>query len=248
MSGLLQAAEPKTLRFGVEASYEPFEYKTPSGELAGFDIDIGNLVCRKLKVRCVWVESTLDGLIPSLISRKFDAINSDLTITSQRLKIVDFTDPIYSVQNKLIARNDSQLAPEAVALKGKRIGVLQGSIQETFALKRWAPAGARIESYQTQELAYEDLKNGRLDATFQEAEAGATGFLGKPYAREFGFKGDAVEDRDTLGGGTGFAVRKSDLRLKAQLNQALRELKQDGTIGRLASKYFTVPVKVEASP
>lgn len=51
-----QAADNmKELRFAVEASYAPFEWKTPGGELTGFDIDIGNAVCAKLKMKCVWV-------------------------------------------------------------------------------------------------------------------------------------------------------------------------------------------------
>ena len=52
-----QAADLKEIRFGVEASYAPFESKSPSGELIGFDIDVGNAVCAKLKVKCVWVEN-----------------------------------------------------------------------------------------------------------------------------------------------------------------------------------------------
>ena len=53
-----QAADLKEIRFGVEASYAPFESKSPSGELTGFDIDVGNAVCAKLKVKCVWVENS----------------------------------------------------------------------------------------------------------------------------------------------------------------------------------------------
>ena len=78
------AADLKEIRFGVEASYAPFESKSPSGELIGFDIDVGNAVCAKLKVKCIWVENSFDGLIPALQARKFDAINSDMTITDQR--------------------------------------------------------------------------------------------------------------------------------------------------------------------
>ncbi|PFW64791.1 ABC transporter substrate-binding protein, partial [Bacillus sp. AFS075960] len=49
-------AEPTTLRFGIEAAYPPFESKTPAGQLQGFDVDIGNAVCAKLNMKCVWVE------------------------------------------------------------------------------------------------------------------------------------------------------------------------------------------------
>ena len=52
-AGSAMAADPKEIRFGVEASYAPFEYKTPDGKLTGFDIDSGNAVCAKLKTKCV---------------------------------------------------------------------------------------------------------------------------------------------------------------------------------------------------
>jgi hypothetical protein len=87
------AADMKEIRFGVEASYAPFESKSPGGELIGFDIDVGNAVCAKLKVKCVWVENSFDGLIPALQARKFDGINSDMSITDKRRTAIDFTDP-----------------------------------------------------------------------------------------------------------------------------------------------------------
>ncbi|WLE58576.1 ABC transporter substrate-binding protein [Burkholderia plantarii] len=236
------AADLKQIRFGVEASYAPFEYKTPDGKLAGFDVDVGNAVCAKLKVPCVWVENDFDGLIPALQARKFDAINSDMTITPQRAHAIAFTDPIYSIPNQLIAKKGSGLLPTPASLKGKRVGVLQGTIQESYAKARWAPAGVEVVPYQTQDLAYADLQSGRLDATFQDSEAAAKGFLSKPQAAGFAFAGPQVVDAEILGSGVGYGLRKNDTALRAALNQALKELKADGTIDTLAKKYFSVPV------
>jgi len=182
-AGSAMAADLKEIRFGVEASYAPFEYKTPDGKLTGFDIDIGNAVCAKLKTKCVWVENDFDGLIPALQARKFDAINSDMTITEQRKHAVAFTDPIYTIPNQLIAKQGSGLLPTPQALKGKRVGVLQGTIQEAYAKKKWAPAGVEVVPYQTQDLAYADLKSGRLDATFQEHSRAAPSAMPRFSAR-----------------------------------------------------------------
>ena len=110
-AGSAVAADLKEIRFGVEASYAPFEYKTPDGKLTGFDIDIGNAVCAKLKAKCVWVENDFDGLIPALQARKFDAINSDMTITDQRKHAIAFTDPIYTIPNQMIAKKGSGILP-----------------------------------------------------------------------------------------------------------------------------------------
>ncbi|KDR29926.1 ABC transporter substrate-binding protein [Caballeronia zhejiangensis] len=238
-----QAADDmKQLRFGVEASYAPFESKSPSGELQGFDIDIGNAVCAKLKMKCVWVENSFDGLIPALQARKFDGINSDMTITDKRKLAIDFTDPIYTIPNQLIAKKGSAIQPTVDGLKGKRVGVLQGSIQETYAKAKWATAGIDVESYQAQDQIYADLASGRLDAAFQDAEAASKGFLKQPQGAGFAFAGPAVADDKLLGSGVGFGVRKNDKALKDALNRALKELKDDGTIDRFAQKYFDVKV------
>jgi lysine/arginine/ornithine transport system substrate-binding protein len=238
-----QAADNmKELRFGVEASYAPFESKSPSGELTGFDIDIGNAVCARLKMKCVWVENSFDGLIPALQARKFDGINSDMTITDKRKVAIDFTDPIYTIPNQLIAKKGSAIQPTVDGLKGKRVGVLQGSIQETYAKAKWAPAGIDVASYQAQDQIYADLASGRLDAAFQDAEAASKGFLKQPQGAGFAFAGPAVSDDKLLGSGVGFGVRKNDKALKEALNRALKELKDDGTIERFAQKYFDVKV------
>jgi lysine/arginine/ornithine transport system substrate-binding protein len=236
------AAEIKEVRFGVEASYAPFESKSPSGELQGFDIDVGNAVCAKLKAKCVWVENSFDGLIPALQARKFSAINSDMTITEQRRQAVEFTDPIYTIPNQMIAKKGSGLLPTPASLKGKHIGVQQGTIQETYAKARWASAGVDVVPYQTQDQIYADLASGRLDASFQDAEAASKGFLKKPQGAGFEFAGPAVTDEKLLGAGVGYGIRKGDKALKDALNEALKELKADGTIDHLAAKYFDVKV------
>ncbi|ALL64847.1 Lysine-arginine-ornithine-binding periplasmic protein precursor [Paraburkholderia caribensis MBA4] len=239
------AAEIKEIRFGVEASYAPFESKSPAGELQGFDIDIGNAVCARLKAKCVWVENAFDGLIPALQARKFNAINSDMSITDQRRAVIDFTDPIYVIPNQMIAKKGSGLQPTAASLKGKHVGVLQGTIQETYAKAKWAPAGVDVIPYQTQDQVYADLVAGRLDASFQDAEAASKGFLKKPQGAGFEFAGPAVSDEKLLGSGVGFGLRKGDAQLKDAVNQALKELKADGTIDKLAAKYFDVKVTLK---
>jgi lysine/arginine/ornithine transport system substrate-binding protein len=242
LAGSVSAADLKELRFGLEASYAPFESKTATGQLQGFDVDVGNAVCAKLAVKCVWVENDFDGLIPALQARKFDAINSDMTITDQRKRAIDFTDPIYTIPNQLIAKKGSGLQPSVASLKGKHVGVLQGTIQETYAKAKWATAGVDVVSYQTQDQVYADLASGRLDAAFQDSEAASKGFLKRPQGAGFDFAGPTVADQKLLGSGVGYGVRKGDKALVEKLNGALAALKADGTIDKIAAKYFDVKV------
>lgn len=70
LGSTVQAKEWKVIRFGTESAYAPFEYKTPDNKLVGFDIDLGNAICAKLKAKCVWVENSFDGMIPALKAKK----------------------------------------------------------------------------------------------------------------------------------------------------------------------------------
>lgn len=102
--GTVGAQTQNTLRVGLEAAYPPFESKSPTGQLQGFDIDLGNAVCAKMGVKCEWVENAFDGLIPALQARKFDVINSAMNITDKRKQSIDFTQPIYIVPIVMVAK------------------------------------------------------------------------------------------------------------------------------------------------
>jgi len=231
-------AEGTAFKFGLEAQYPPFESKSASGELQGFDIDVGNAVCAAAKLKCEWFDTAFDGLIPALQARKFDAINSAMNVTEKRRQAIDFTDVIYRVPSQLIAKKSSGLLPTVESLKGKHVGVLQGSIQESYAQAHWAPKGVDVVSYQDQNQVYLDLSSGRLDGTLVLAPAGQTGFLDRPDGKDFAFVGDAVRDDKILGSGIAFGLRKGDTANKVRLDKAIAEIKKDGVVSQLSKKYF----------
>jgi lysine/arginine/ornithine transport system substrate-binding protein len=236
--GTVSAETQNTLRFGIEAAYPPFESKSPTGQLQGFDIDVGNAVCAKMGVKCEWVENAFDGLIPALQARKFDAINSAMNITEKRKQTIDFTPPIYIVPIVMVAKRGSGLLPDVKSLQGKRVGVLQGSSQEDFLKSHWANAGVSVVSYADQDQVYADLVAGRLDAAVQEAQTVEDGFLKKPAGHDYAITGQPLSDPATLGEGTGFGMRKGDKALAAKVDAALTALKKDGTLSALSQKYF----------
>lgn len=233
-----QAIAQETLRYGVESQYPPFESRNAQGELEGFDIDLGKAICAAGHFRCSWVESSFDALIPGLMAKKFDAINSAMNITAARMKSIAFSQPIYRIPSMLVGRRDAGLQPDAAGLKGKTIGVLQGSIQETYAKQHWEPHGVTVTAYQDQNQVYNDMVAGRLDGTLVMSAAGQSGFLARPQGKGFAFIGKAVEDDAILGSGIGFGLRKADAERKAALDAAIRKVQQDGTVKQLAEKYF----------
>lgn len=232
------AKEWKTVRIGVDASYPPFESMASNGQVVGFDADLTRALCAKMNVKCVWVEQDLDGIVPALKGRKFDAIVSSLTITDKRREQIDFSDKLFDAPARMIARSGSPLLPTAASLKGKRVGVEQGSTQEAYAKAWWEPKGVTVVPYQNQDQVYGDLASGRLDAALQDEVQADAGFLKTPRGKGFGWAGPQVKDPRTIGEGTAIGLRKDDVELKAMFNQALAQVHQDGTFRKLEKQYF----------
>ncbi len=236
------AAVPDHLRIGTDPTYAPFESKDASGNLVGFDIDLAKELCTRIKTKCTFVESPLDALIPSLKAKKIDAIMSSLSITEKRQQEIAFTDKLYAADSRLVVAKGSPIQPTIEALKGKRVGVLQGTTQETYGNQNWAPKGIEIVSYQGQDSIYADLMAGRIDAAFQDEVAASEGFLKQPEGKNYQFGGPSVKDDKLFGVGTGMGLRKEDNDVREALNKAFADMRKDGTYARLAKKYFDFDV------
>ena len=236
------AKDLSVIRFGVDPTFAPFESKNPDGQLVGFDIDLGNAICAELKVKCVWVENAFDSIIPALRAKKFDAVLSAMTINDQRKKNVDFSDRLFNSPNRLIAKKDSGLLPTPESLKGKRVGVAQGTPQETYVKKIWAPKGVIMVTYPNQDLLYPDLVSGRIDASLTDAAVAELGFLQTPKNTGFAFAGDAVYNQELLGEGIAIGLRKNEPQLMEAINRALAEMHKNGTYDTIQKKYFTFDI------
>jgi lysine-arginine-ornithine-binding protein len=236
------AKDWKEVRFGVDASYAPFESKAPNGQLVGFDIDLGNEICARMKAKCVWVENDFDGMIPALKAKKFDGVLSSMSINEARLKEINFSAKLFNTPTRMVAKSGSGLQPTAASLKGKRVGVEQGTIQEAYAKAHWAPGGVEVVPYQNQSLVLADLASGRLDASLQDAIQADEGFLKKPEGKGFAFAGGNLNDPKTLGTGAGIGLRKEDTDLKAAIDKAIASILKDGTYKKIEKKYFTFDV------
>jgi histidine transport system substrate-binding protein len=236
------AKELKEIRFGVSPDSPPFERKLADGRLSGFDIDLGNAICDKLKAKCVWVENDFDGMIPALKAKKFDGVLSSMSVTEKRQEQIAFSDKLFNAPVRMVAKKGSPLLPTTESLKGKRIGVEQGTTQEAYAKTYWEPKGVTVVPYQNLDLNLADLVSSRLDATLQDAVQADLGFLKTPHGHGFAFAGPVLKDPKTLGTGTAIGLRKEDAELRQQINQALAAIHQDGTYQRLEKKYFSFSI------
>ncbi|MGY2289444.1 transporter substrate-binding domain-containing protein [Pseudomonas sp. SDO528_S397] len=232
------ASEPmrREIRFAIASQFPPYESRNEQGQLVGLNIELGNALCMQLNVRCTWVDQVFVGSVAALESRRFDAIMG-MAPTPQRRQWVDFTDDLYPLTTRLVARRHSGLIPTVRSLKGQRVGVLAGSNREAFALAQWAPAGVIIKSFWLNDQLVRSLVAGDIDATLQGTLEIREVLLDTVDGQGFDFLGPAVSG-EQLGDGVAIAVRKSDPALRDELNRALEQLRQNGEYQRIAQPYL----------
>ncbi|MFD2643975.1 ABC transporter substrate-binding protein [Pseudomonas japonica] len=226
------AMAAEKLRMGIEAAYPPFNSKDASGQVVGFDKDIGDALCAKMKVECEVVTSDWDGIIPALNAKKFDFIVSSLSITDERKQAVDFTKRYYSNKLQFIAPKNVDFKTDKDALKGKVIGTQRATLSATW-LEDTYGSDIEVKLYDTQENAYLDLTSGRVDALLADKYVNYD-WLKSDAGKNYEFKGEPVVESDEIG----IAVRKGDKQLVDKLNTALDEIIADGTYKKINDKYF----------
>ncbi|KRW59013.1 ABC transporter substrate-binding protein [Pseudomonas sp. TTU2014-080ASC] len=226
-----QAVAADKLKLGTEGAYPPFNLIDASGKVGGFDVEIGQALCAKMKVECEVVTSDWDGIIPALNAKKFDFLIASMSITEERKAAVDFTEPYYTNKLQFVAPKGGEFKTDKDSLKGKVIGAQRATIAGTW-LEDNMNGVVDIKLYDTQENAYLDLASGRVDGiladTFVQWE-----WLKSDAGKDFEFKGEPVFDNDKIG----IAVRKGDA-LREKLNAALAEIVADGTYKKINDKYF----------
>ncbi|MFJ2447235.1 ABC transporter substrate-binding protein [Pseudomonas sp. NPDC087626] len=238
----LAHADDSTLRIGIEAAYPPFSFKTPEGEISGFDYDVGNALCDEMKLKCQWVVLAFDGMIPSLKVRKVDAILSSMSITPDRLKSVDFTKKYYHTPGKLAMKDDVVINDPLLDLKGKKVGVQRASTYDRYATEQLAPAGVEVVRYSSQSEASLDLASGRLDATLADIVNTDEAFIKTPAGKGFALVGPDINDPKYFGRGAGIALRKGDTANVERLNAAIDTLRTNGKYQQIMGKYFAYDI------
>jgi len=231
--GGAQAKEWTKVRIGTEGAYPPFNFFDANKQLQGFDIDIAKALCAAMKVECEFVAQDWDGMIPALLSKKYDAIAASMSITEERKQVIDFSNKYYNSPTAFIVRKDGNVtdtSPEG--LKGKAVGAQAATIQAAYLEDKYR--GANIKGYPTIDEVYLDLASGRLDALIVDKVVGLDWLQNKPDGKCCMLAGPDIP----LGGGVGIGVRKEDQDLKAMFNKAIEQIRADGTYEKINAKYF----------
>jgi len=228
-------ADVQKIPFGVEGAYPPFNGKDASGQAVGFDVEIGHALCAKMKVECEVVTSSWEGIIPALNDSKFDFLISSMSITPDRLKLVDFTEPYYSNKLQFVAAKTSEIKTDKASIRDSLLGKTIGAQTSTLSaawLQDNMGMDITLKLYDTQESAFADLAEGHVDAILADKYVSYE-WLKAPANSSFEFKGEPVLDNDKIG----IAVRLNDP-LRARLNLAIKEIIEDGTYKKINDKYF----------
>jgi len=221
------------LRVGMEPGYMPFELTNQRGEIIGFDVDMAKRLAKHLGVELELVSTAWDGIIPSLLTDKFDVIMSGMTITDERAQSVDFAEPYIIIGQTALLRKD--LAGEVTSWKDLddpkyKIASKLGTTGE-IAAKKMLPK-ARYFSYETEHEGIMEAVNGRVDAFIYDSPYNAVAFAQKGQGKLV-FLDQPFTDEPL-----GWAIRKGNPKFLAALNAFLAESKGNGTYEKIYTKWF----------
>lgn len=231
-STLNKILKNKVLRVGLEAGYMPFELKDKSGNIVGFDVDIAKMMAEDMGVKLELVNTAWDGIIPALLTDKFDIIMSGMTITPQRNLQVNFCDPYIVVGQTIFVKKD--LVGKITSYKdlddpkytiATKLGVTADYASKKFMGK------ANIKLYETEQEGAMEVLNGKADAFVYDLPYNAIfyaqnkeklGFIDEPFTYE----------------PLAWAVRKGDPDFVNFLNNYLAQIKGDGRYQATYDKWF----------
>jgi len=230
------------LRIASEGARPPYNFFNASNELAGFEIDLGRELCRRMKATCTFVPAEWDSMSERLNGRHFDAIMAAMEITPERERVMAFTKPYMRMPSAFLKRREDVVpAVSPAALEGRNIGVEAGGPHEAFIAERYSKSTLR--AYTLLEEAILDLAQGRIDVVIGDKDAVVDFLKTRREAQCCVLAGDVPRDPAFFGEGVGIGLRKSDDMLKRRFETALDGAVADGSYDRLRAKYFDFDIR-----
>lgn len=216
-------------KVGFEGTYPPFNYQAEDGEFTGFDVDISKEIAKRLDVEVEFVTSKWAGLIGGLNADKFDTIIAQMTVTDERKESVDFTDPYVVTGAVIVTHTDSEDIKTLAELDGKKVGAAAGT---SFADLAATVDGADVKLYEGGFSTYvNDVVNKRLDALINDSLV--MGFNIEESGHPIKITSELLsKDANAM------AIRKGNEDFVEKLNEALAEMKEDGTYNEIYKTWF----------
>lgn len=221
-------AADDVMRVGTDATFPPMEF-IKDGKRTGFDVELIEALGAQMNKKVEWIDIGFKGLIPGLISNRFDVAASAIYMTDERRKVVNFTDSYFrGGLAVLVLKDDQSINSPADLTAGKKVSAQVGTKSISF-LKDNYPAASVVEVEKNQAM-FDLLTIGRVNAAV----------TGRPAAIEFAKSEPRVRvlDEGLTTELYGFALRKNDAELAQQMNTALHTLRSNGQYAALTQKWF----------
>ncbi|MEK7687865.1 MAG: transporter substrate-binding domain-containing protein [Pseudomonadota bacterium] len=224
----------------TEAAFPPFNYLDRKGIPAGFEMELAQEACQRMKAECEFTAFKWDDLIPGLLDKKFDIIMSSMEVTSERRKRMGLSRRYYLSPGAFIAQKGAPFDGPPSLLRNKRIGIQKDSTHADWADKSFRRS-AQLKRYNTLAEALHALGNDEVDAVFGD-KTQLWLWSQKPEGKCCEMVGQDIKDNQTLGIGVAAGMRREDAKLRDAFNKALGEMVSDGTYKKINEKYFPFPL------
>jgi polar amino acid transport system substrate-binding protein len=236
------AADPGVVRIAVEGAFPPFNYVDSNGQLQGFDVDVARALCEAAEMNCEFVIQEWTGMIPNLLSRRYDAIISSLSMSAERREKVAFTPKYYDSPSVFIVRKGSSLKGITPAdLKDLRLGITAATSQETFVKRFYADMPTTV--FHASPDLYKGLADGSVDIIMEDKLAIYDWLANTKDGSCCEFTGPDIKDVQYFGDGAGIALRPGDTALLARFSKALEAIQSNDTYDTINAKYFPFSIR-----
>lgn len=224
------AQAPKVLKVGTEPTFAPFEFqKEGSKEFDGFDMDLIRAIGKQMNMKVEILNMGFDALIPAINAGNIDLAIAGMSITPDRQKAVDMSDPYYVAGLVVVVGKDNAAVKSVNDLNNKGIAVQIGTTGAERAAK---VPGAKVKNFNTNAEVFLELKNKGVDAVIIDKPV-AEYFLATGGGKDFAkIVGDTMEAESY-----GISLKKNSP-LTKEINKALLDLKKNGEYDKLYAKWF----------
>ncbi|WP_018247748.1 amino acid ABC transporter substrate-binding protein [Orenia marismortui] len=224
---------------GLDDNFPPMGFRSESGEIVGFDIDLAKEAAKRLGVDVKFKPVDWDGVILSLKNGNIDVIWNGLTVTEKRKEQIAFSNVYVANRQAIIVRKDSDIKTTE-DLAESVVGLQMGSSSEQ-ALKsnqELSKSLKNIRKYSNNVEALLDLRAGRIDAVIIDEIVGRY-YITKKKA-DYKVLDQYLAEEDYAVG-----IRKEDNEFREELNKVLDEMKEDGTAAKISEKWFSEDILVK---